>query len=170
MNERVEICRHLQQAFMESGFQFCRVHPFGSSVNSLGFPGCDLDIYLDLGPEGSEHQNGLRASNSKMEGVFESTVQMEYGEGGEEKGKIGEMEGKDQKQDMKLDKRDEAPELVKVEPKLEQQEPNQQQKVRTAAKILRNVPACSRVHPILQVMPFSHIGFHDAGICRLECP
>ena len=155
---------------MESGFQFCRVHPFGSSVNSLGFPGCDLDIYLDLGPEGSEHQNGSRASNSKMEGVFESTVQMEYGEGGEEKGKIGEMEGKDLKQDMKLDKRDESPELVKVEPKLEQQEPNQQQKVRTAAKILRNVPACSRVHPILQVMPFSHIGFHDAGICRLECP
>ena len=68
MNDRVDICRQLQKAFSKSGFPFCRVHPFGSSVNSLGFPGCDLDIYLDLGPEGSEHQIGLRGSNSNMEG------------------------------------------------------------------------------------------------------
>merc|ERR1719234_299307 len=61
VNQRVGICRDLQQAFIEAGFHFCQVHPFGSSVNSLGFPGCDLDIYLDLGPssvEGSELQNG----------------------------------------------------------------------------------------------------------------
>ena len=136
------ICHQLQQAFVEAGFPFCQVHPFGSSVNSLGFPGCDLDIYLDLGPnsvEGSELQNGSR--------VCEPTLIQ-----------------------------DEEAVPVKVEPELEQQkhqeqfspnpdsisqgqdpisqqekEMSQQQKVRTAAKILRDVPACSRVHPILQV-------------------
>ena len=131
MNERVGICRDLQQSFIEAGFPFCQVHPFGSSVNSLGFPGCDLDIYLDLGPtssvESSELQNGSKVSQ------------------------------------------DEAAAPVRVEPEFEKQEPqeqispeqeltsqqekgvSQQQKVRTAAKILRDVPTCSRVHPILQV-------------------
>ena len=115
-------------------------------MNSLGFPGCDLDIYLDLGPEveGSEHQNGLRISNPKMERGVESTVKEED----------GEERGEKAKEERVI--LDEAAELVKVQPELEPQDPiSQQQKVRTAAKILRGVPECSRVHPILQVKPFS---------------
>ena len=126
VNQRVEICRHLQKVFVESGFPFCQVHPFGSSVNSLGFPGCDLDIYLDLGPEHVNLQNGAGRGNP----VSELTDSQE-------------------------------PELQQQELSSQQQEPiSQQQKVRTAAKILRDIPACSRVHPILQVQstptfPFS---------------
>ena len=50
VEQRVQICRHIQATFRRSGHPAAAVHPFGSSVNSLGFPGCDLDIYLDLGP------------------------------------------------------------------------------------------------------------------------
>ena len=138
-------------------------------MNSLGFPGCDLDIYLDLGPEaveGSEYQNGLRISNPKMEGVVESTVKGEHREEGGEKAKIREREY-ELKQEIKKERviLDEAAELVEVQDPI-----SQQQKVRTAAKILRGVPECSRVHPILQVIPFSRSfpcplfpSFHDAG-------
>ena len=37
--------------------------PFGSTVNGLGFDGCDLDIYLDLGPS-PEQQQQLAVSRS----------------------------------------------------------------------------------------------------------
>ena len=143
---------------MESGFPFCQVHPFGSSVNSLGFPGCDLDIYLDLGPEGvesSDYQNVLSGSNPKMERAFELTPKGERGEESGEKAKISEVEELKQEIKKQKDVWAEAAELVKVEPELEQPDPiSQQQKVRTAAKILRGVPDCSRVHPILQVISF----------------
>ena len=129
-------------------------------MNSLGFPGCDLDIYLDLGPEveGSEHHYGLKISNPKMAKVVESTVKEENGEEGGEKAKIRAIGGNELKQEIKEERviLDEAAELVKVQPELERPDPiSQQQKVRTAAKILRGVPECSRVHPILQVKPFS---------------
>ena len=32
-----------------NGYPNCIVSPFGSTVNGLGFRGCDVDIYLDLG-------------------------------------------------------------------------------------------------------------------------
>ena len=32
-----------------NGYPNCVVSPFGSTVNGLGFRGCDVDIYLDLG-------------------------------------------------------------------------------------------------------------------------
>ena len=47
---RVEICRNIERTFWSTPYSRCVVHPFGSSLNGLGFPGCDLDIYLDLGP------------------------------------------------------------------------------------------------------------------------
>ena len=80
VNERVGICRHLQQSFIEAGFPFCQVHPFGSSVNSLGFPGCDLDIYLDLGPsslEGSELQNGSTISQDEAAAPVKAETELE---------------------------------------------------------------------------------------------
>ena len=173
VHERVGICRHLQQAFIESGFPFCQVHPFGSSVNSLGFPGCDLDIYLNLGPEveGSEHQNELRISNPNMERGVESTVKEENGEEGAEKAKIRAIGGCELKQEIKEERviLDEAAELVKVQPELEPPDPiSQQQKVRTAAKILRGVPQCSRVHPILQVKPFSRHKFSLSSVSKFS--
>ena len=110
VDERVKICQNLQDAFRDSGFPHCRVHPFGSSVNSLGFPGCDLDIYVDLRPDQTE--------------------------GTEQVNKTG-----------------------KEEPV------SQQQSVRTAAKLLRELPSCSRVHPILQArVPIVKFTDRDTGV------
>ena len=50
VHARIGICQHLERTFRSAGHTQCVVHPFGSSRNGLGFPGCDLDIYLDLGP------------------------------------------------------------------------------------------------------------------------
>ena len=47
---RVEICRNMERTFSTNPQFRCAVYPFGSSINGLGFPGCDLDIYLDLAP------------------------------------------------------------------------------------------------------------------------
>lgn len=49
--ERREICRHLENTFRRDlGLTGrCRVVPFGSTVSGLGFRGCDLDIYVDMG-------------------------------------------------------------------------------------------------------------------------
>merc|ERR1719209_1578173 len=96
-----------------------------------------------------------------MERAFELTPKVERGEESGEKAKTSEVE--ELKQEIKKQKVvwDEAAELVKVKPELEQPDPiSQQQKVRTAAKILRGVPDCSRVHPILQarvpIVKFTH--------------
>ena len=39
----------LSEAFAAAGYSGCAASPFGSTVSGLGFVGCDLDIYLDLG-------------------------------------------------------------------------------------------------------------------------
>ena len=127
---------------MEAGFLSCHVHPFGSSVNSLGFPGCDLDIYLELGPnslEGSELQDRSR--------VCESTVSQEEATAPVEV--EPELEGQELQEHISPEPDSICQEQEPISQ--EQKEMSQQQKVRTAAKILRDVPACSRVHPILQV-------------------
>ncbi len=49
---RAEMCRHLEATFLRlipGGVKGCRVVPFGSTVNGLGFRGCDLDLYVDMG-------------------------------------------------------------------------------------------------------------------------
>ena len=38
----------MQKTFSNTEYSHCVVYPFGSSINGLGFPGCDLDIYMDL--------------------------------------------------------------------------------------------------------------------------
>ena len=48
VGKRVNICRNMQKTFSNSGYSHCIVYPFGSSLNGLGFPGCDLDIFMDL--------------------------------------------------------------------------------------------------------------------------
>lgn len=40
--------RQLQTA-LSGAFPFCKALPFGSSVNSFGKAGCDLDLVLQLG-------------------------------------------------------------------------------------------------------------------------
>ena len=55
---RIEICRHMERTFSTNPQFRCSVHPFGSSINGLGFPGCDLDIYLDLAPAGPSASTG----------------------------------------------------------------------------------------------------------------
>jgi hypothetical protein len=37
------------QTFAGAGYPDCVASPFGSTMSGLGFVGCDLDIYLDLG-------------------------------------------------------------------------------------------------------------------------
>ena len=215
MNERVKICRHLQKAFIESGFPFCQVHPFGSSVNSLGFPGCDLDIYLDLGPEKGENsdlQKEPTCSKSEKR-VPELTDSQEPGKvepklqqlepiririlsgNNQDPNVVGQQEKASSQQQEPVSQQQNRLELVKVKPKLQQQEEpksqqqglinrhqeftsqqqkvtrqqdepvSQQQKVRTAAKILRGVPECSRVHPILQArVPIVKFTDRDTGV------
>ena len=46
--KRRNICTNMQKTFSKSDYSHCVVYPFGSSINGLGFPGCDLDIYMDL--------------------------------------------------------------------------------------------------------------------------
>ena len=69
VQKRVDICKHIQKTFSpKSGRQVeyaeCNVFPFGSSINGLGFPGCDLDIFLELGapraPPSEFTQSSLR--------------------------------------------------------------------------------------------------------------
>ena len=66
-DERAKIAKYIQvkinlfsnQAKMNSFFQFqsaicelypsCIVYLFGSTVNGLGFKGCDIDAFMDLG-------------------------------------------------------------------------------------------------------------------------
>ena len=48
VKKRVNICINMQRTSANSDYSRCIVYPFGSSVNGLGFPGCDLDIYMDL--------------------------------------------------------------------------------------------------------------------------
>ena len=61
---RVEICRNMERTFSTNPQFRCAVYPFGSSINGLGFPGCDLDIYLDLSP--AQHHNGAGAALSEV--------------------------------------------------------------------------------------------------------
>merc|ERR1719209_2027074 len=101
-----------------------------------------------------------------MERAFELTPKVERGEESGEKAKTSEVE--ELKQEIKKQKVvwDEAAELVKVKPELGKEEPvSQQQKVRTAAKLLRGVPDCSRVHPILQArVPIVKFTHRDTGV------
>ena len=48
VQKRRNICINMQKTFAKSDYRHCVVYPFGSSINGLGFPGCDLDIYMDL--------------------------------------------------------------------------------------------------------------------------
>ena len=60
VENRVNICRNMQRTF-SNHFPSCVVYPFGSSLNGLGFPGSDLDIYMDLPVNLNEKQKVLRA-------------------------------------------------------------------------------------------------------------
>ena len=49
--ERVEICRNVEATLAKAQFAVpgsVSVYPFGSSVNGLGFRGCDLDVYVEM--------------------------------------------------------------------------------------------------------------------------
>ena len=60
MGNRVNICKILQRTFVDH-YPRCVVYPFGSSLSGLGFPGSDLDIYMDLPVNMTEKQKVLRA-------------------------------------------------------------------------------------------------------------
>ena len=47
IEERKAICGHIVETFARNNFE-CRLFPFGSSLNGLGFRGCDLDAYLSF--------------------------------------------------------------------------------------------------------------------------
>ena len=42
------MCRHIEKTFRQSLDPSCVVFPFGSTINGLGFRGCDIDVYIDL--------------------------------------------------------------------------------------------------------------------------
>lgn len=92
---RVDICRNMQKTFSRTEFSGCVIYPFGSSVSGLGFPGCDLDIFLDLG---EPHQ--ITSPNSSLMKDVPITM-------------------------------------------------TEQQKVKSAMKVLREIPQCSRLQPVL---------------------
>ena len=46
--DRKEICHHIDKTFHQNHIR-CQLYPFGSSLNGLGFRGCDLDLYLQTG-------------------------------------------------------------------------------------------------------------------------
>lgn len=92
---RVNICRNLQKTFSRTEFTNCIIYPFGSSVSGLGFPGCDLDIFLDLG----ETQQRTSAGTDLMNDI---PITM-----------------------------------------------TEQQKVKAAMKVLKEIPQCARLTPIL---------------------
>merc|ERR1712123_377501 len=85
----------MQKTFSRTQFSDCVIYPFGSSINGLGFPGCDLDIYLDLG----EPQE-MASPNSSLINDIPITM-------------------------------------------------TEQQKVRAAMKVLKEIPQCARLTPIL---------------------
>jgi hypothetical protein len=41
--------REFAQATLRSQLGDCTIYPFGSSVNTMGFRGCDLDLYAEAG-------------------------------------------------------------------------------------------------------------------------
>jgi len=92
---RINICKNMQKTFSRTEFSNCVVYPFGSSVSGLGFPGCDLDIFLDLGV--SHH---LGSPNSNLMNDIPITM-------------------------------------------------TEQQKVKAALKVLKDIPQCARLTPIL---------------------
>jgi len=92
---RVNICKNMQKTFSRTEFSSCVVYPFGSSVSGLGFPGCDLDIFLDLGV--SHH---LGSPNTNLMNDIPITM-------------------------------------------------TEQQKVKAALKVLKSIPQCARLTPIL---------------------
>jgi len=94
VQQRVDICKNIQRTFSRTQFSSCILYPFGSSVSRLGFPGCDLDIYLELGDPVE-----TSSSSSLMNNIPISMTE--------------------------------------------------QQKVRSAMKVLREIPQCSRLNPIL---------------------
>ena len=69
---RVDICRNLQKILSRTEFTECVAYPFGSSISSLGFPGCDLDIFLDLGDHRAitmTEQQKVKAAMKVLRGV-----------------------------------------------------------------------------------------------------
>ena len=48
VKRRLDVCKFLREEFSMHGYPNCEATPFGSSLNGLGFPGSDLDIYMDL--------------------------------------------------------------------------------------------------------------------------
>ena len=122
VEERETLCRHIQKTFNRT-YSRCRVYPFGSSMNGLGFRGCDLDVYIDMG---SPEPHG-----QMMEDIPVSMTE--------------------------------------------------KQKVKTAAKLLRSIPQCARIHPVPQarvpIVKFVHrttgiqcdISFKNrASVCNTE--
>ena len=47
-DERAKIAQHIQNAVSDL-YPNCVVYLFGSTVNGLGFKGCDIDAFVDLG-------------------------------------------------------------------------------------------------------------------------
>ena len=50
--QRMEICDEIRQVMGEAGYTNCLVHPYGSTMNSVGFTDSDLDLYVELGSDG----------------------------------------------------------------------------------------------------------------------
>lgn len=75
--DREDICRRIHQTFSRK-FPNCMVYSFGSSVNGLGFRGCDLDVYVDIGGSdytGCDQDNPLLDIPAMLEKqkVYEAT-------------------------------------------------------------------------------------------------
>ena len=52
MHQREKVCKSIENLLKEPHPEYDKtpeytVHPYGSSVNGLGFKGCDIDVYVD---------------------------------------------------------------------------------------------------------------------------
>ena len=69
VNKRVNICNNLQKIFANKDYNCRDVLPFGSSLNGLGFPGCDLDIYMDLDNKYADNDGNWNNVNNEKQKV-----------------------------------------------------------------------------------------------------
>ena len=70
----------LSEAFAAAGYSGCAASPFGSTVSGLGFVGCDLDIYLDLGLKEQQQRPQAAAAKGQLSQLQQPPVPVQLTE------------------------------------------------------------------------------------------
>jgi len=127
IQERNAICKNISKTFAMNGYPNCIVSPFGSTVNGLGFRGCDVDIYLDLGEIPVN-----RSLSDSVDFTSDANPLMSADESCDDS--LNQEQPNDQSNSSKQSKSSSKESQIK--------------KVRLASQLLRHIPHCCRIHPI----------------------